>query len=443
MLESLIRIENMHWCGNAFQPELEDGTAAIARKATAVRGRFACALPGRRGGATLVRDRLGLNKLFVAVHESGRMLVASYLIDLVEREVPFESMFSVPAGHIVTLNPAHDRVTIQRYAGVDAAPSAEPDDLAREIRQQLEVWFGRLAEQFGRRRIYVCLSGGLDSGLIAALARRYFSDVSAYTYTFTGEDGGRSEDAEYASRLAATLGIPLRFVHASAEDILDALDAALCYGQDWRDFNVHCAIVNELLARAIRRDLDLAPIGTEALVLTGDLANELLADYTPVWCAGREYYRLPDMRPADLRLVLVRGLDAGDREIGVFGRHRLDVLQPYGLLADEYLRLPASSIGGDRSKQTLVQRIAGDLLPPFLFERPKVRAQIGSSSSPGGILPVLAAHGYDGPGLKRAFCRVFGIEDESILSRFIRAGRYRAVSRLSDARSLVNGYVAA
>ena len=446
MLESLIRIDNFHWSGDVFQPDLAANDPGVtAARAAATNGRFACALPRASGGATLVRDRLGLNKLFVAVHQSGRVLVSSYLIDLVDRGVPFESVFSVPAGHVVDVDPAHAGVTLLRYAAVEEtrSHSSKVDDLARDIRRQLDVWFERIAKRLGHRKVYVCLSGGLDSGVIAALARQYFHDVAAYTYTFNGVDGGCSEDAGYASRLAAWLGIPLRIVPASAEDVLGVLDAALCSGQDWRDFNVHCAIVNEILARAIRRDLDTEPPGTAGLVLTGDLANELLADYTPISYSGHDYYKLPDIGLADLRLVLVRGLDAGDREIGVFGRHGLDVLQPYGLVVDDYLRLPAAFLARDRSKQVLVRKAAGDLLPAFVFDRTKVRAQIGSSSSPGGILPVLAAHGYDAAGLRRAFCRVFRIENQSFLSRFVRAGRYRAVSRLSDARSLVNGYVAA
>ena len=63
--------------------------------------------------------------------------------------------------------------------------------------------------------------------------------------------------------------------------MLLALDDALCYGQDWRDFNVHCAIVNEIVARG--HPATTRPrTGARPFVLTGDLANELLADYTPV-----------------------------------------------------------------------------------------------------------------------------------------------------------------
>jgi len=313
-------------------------------------------------------------------------------------------------------------------------------DIARDIRRELEEWFSRLAAQFGDRPVCVCLSGGLDSGLVAALARKYFTTLTAYTYSFTGPGIPLSEDAMYAERLARFLDIPFRLVPASADDLHDAVDAALCYGQDWRDFNVHCAIVNEIVARAIRRDADVAG-GPRPLVLTGDLANEFLADYEPVPYGGEEYYRLPRMEPSDLRRILIRGLDSGDREVGVFNRHGLDVLQPYGLIVDQYQRLPAAFIGGKQSKQALVREIAGDVLPWFVFDRPKVRAQVGDSTASTGILPLLIQCGHGADWMRRTFCRLFNIEGVALLDRFLRGGRYRSIRPFTTPRLVTNGYV--
>jgi asparagine synthetase B (glutamine-hydrolysing) len=443
MIESLFRINNFCWSGDDFVTSVDADRVAGAG---ALHGRFAFAGGRPDEGLTLVRDRLGLNKLFLAIRDSGHVLVANYLLDLVERDVPFESIYSVPAGHVLHLDPGHERASLSPW--IDArrgrdVQQAEPEVVARDIRAELELWFSRLAAQFGRRKVCVCLSGGLDSGIIAALAKKYFPGVAAYTYAFTETGGATSEDAIYAERLAEYLRIPLRQVAASADEVVGAVDDALRYGQDWRDFNVHCAIVNEILARAIRRDAEREESGTPWLVLTGDLANELLADYTPVPYGGREFYKLPGLGPADLRLTLIRGLDAGDREVGIFARHGLDVLQPYGLMVDQYLRLPGSFIAAERSKQALARGIAGDLLPDFLFDRVKVRAQIGSSTQPVGILPLLIGRGNDAGWLRAAFCRLFEIEDTAALDRFIRAGRYRFVNPFTGPRSHINGYIAA
>ena len=168
--------------------------------------------------------------------------------------------------------------------------------------------------------------------------------------------------------------------------------------------------------------------------------NEFLADYSPVSYRGRTYYALPQVDCASLRLALIRGLDAGDREIGILNHHGLDLIQPYGFLLNQYLRLPNSLISERDSKPALVKAIAGDLLPPFLFERVKVRAQIGDSEGAGGILPLLVDSGRDSEWLKRAFIDLFKIKDESVLGRFILMGVYRCTSEFPG--SVMNGYYA-
>jgi asparagine synthetase B (glutamine-hydrolysing) len=442
MFESLLSIRNFCWSGDAFHTASEPVAVRACLRAP-LKGRFACASMASDGSVTLVRDRLGLNKLFLAFHESGTVVAANYLCDLIGHGVPFEAIHSVPAGYAVRIAPKRDRVETSRYGELRDRAGSEPatvGDVARGIRVELEVWFARLARQFSDRKVCVCLSGGLDSGLVAALARKYFRNITAYTYSFTGPGKAVSEDAMSAERLAQVLRIPFRLVPAGADELLEVVDAALCYGQDWRDFNVHCAIVNEIVARAIREDAEMAG-GAPPLVLTGDLANEFMADYEPVPYDGQEYYRLPRMKPFDLRRILICGLDSGDREVGVFNHHGLDVVQLYGLIVNQYHRLPRAFIGHKNAKQALVRKIAGDLLPSFLFTRPKVRAQVGDSTAQAGILPLLIQRGRGADWLRRAFCRLFNIEQAAFLDRFIRGGRYRSVRPFSDSRLVTNGYV--
>ena len=442
MLESLLNVSNFCWSGAAGHAEIEPWSIR-ARAQEPLYGRFTSASDASDGSVSFARDPLGLNKLFVAVHESGAVIAANYLVDLVRRGVPVEATYSVPAGHVVRIAPKENLVEATPYGDAcDRAPAdaASVDVVARDIRAALERWLSCLAAQVGGRNVAVCLSGGLDSGLIAAIARKYFPKLTAYTYTFTGPGVPLSEDAVHAGRLAGILRIPFRLVPATADDLGDAVEPALCYGQDWRDFNVHCAIVNEIVARAIRNDADRAD-GPPPLVLTGDLANEFLADYEPVPYGGQEYYKLPRLAPVDLRRILIRGLDSGDREVGVFNHHGLDVVQPYGLIVDQYLRLPPEFIGGKESKQLLARKIAGDLLPSFLFTRPKVRAQVGDSTAHTGILPLLIQRGQGTEWMRRAFCRLFNINRPQFLDRFIRGGRYRSVSQFRCPRLVTNGYV--
>lgn len=445
MLKSLLRLNDFYWHDDTFRPVLEmadrsDRTAALQN----LQGQFsiAHAIPGKR--VLLARDRLGIHKLFFAVHETGHVLVANYLYDLVEKGVPWAAIFSVPAGHVLQIDLQQQRLTSQRYFSPVIRPSTDRPslaDIAATIRQQLERWFARLAKSFSDRKICLCVSGGLDSSLIATFATRYFTDVTAYTYGYVQAGQAQSDDVHYGQKLADFLGIPFRFVPATDQDVFRALDNALRYGQDWRDFNVHCAIVNDLVGRAIAHDRQSWESSQCPLLLTGDLMNEFLADYTPVAYAGRDYYTLPKLDIGVLRTVLMRGLDAGDREVGVFNRHGLEVIQPYGLLVEQFLRVPNDLLGEQRSKQALFKAIATDLLPPFILNRTKVRAQIGNSDRPTGILPLLVDAGYDANSLRKRFCQLFRIDDNAFLDRFIQMGRYRLTNRFPDGPPMPSGYL--
>ncbi len=437
-------IHNFCWAGDSpWMPAQRDSTASSIDMLPTLHGQFALALTSPEDTTvTLIRDRLGANKLFFALHESGTVLVANYLIDLARRGVPFECIYSVPAGHFMEIDLQHRALRLIPYFSPridDTEKGQLRAVVATTIRTHLDRWFKRLAEQFHSRRIFVCVSGGLDSGLIAAFAKRYFPDVTAYTFGYTQTGDESTEDAYYGRLLAEHLELPFRFVPASSDDVLKAVESALVYGQDWRDFNVHCAIVNELLARAMASDLGQATDGLPPLVLTGDLMNEFIADYTPVVYGGREYYPLPKLDRASLRLALIRGLDAGDREVGIFARHGLDLIQPYGLLLDLYLALPGSLLREGHAKQTLARAIAGDLLPDWIFHRTKVRAQIGNSKEPAGILPVLSESGRDAEWIQNTFRELLGIEHGASLSRFIRAGIYRFINDFPR-RTTTNGY---
>lgn len=438
-VESHLRIADFYWDGDRFLPPLDaSDPASLAPALSRLEGQFAFALESPRG-VVLVRDKHGANKLFYAIREDGGVVVASFIADLVDRDVPFEAVFSVPSGHFTYIEPDAERITTTRYYQLPEPSDAALNDAARDVREALETWFARFAAAFSDREICLCLSGGLDSSVVAALAARHFPRTLAFTYSFVeAADGALSEDARYATRIAEHLGVPLRLVPARREDLARVVEDALVYGQDWRDFNVHCAVVNALLAEAMVADRPAD--GPRRLVLTGDMMNEILADYTPIEFGGVDYYRLPDLPPERLRRTLVRGLDAGDREVGVFAHHGLDLIQPYGMVLDAYLRVPLAALG-EAGKQRLVREVAGDLLPGFVLDRKKVRAQIGTSEQPTGILPLFVENGWTSDWLMDTWRRRFEIRSDKAMGRFLRGGVYRTPSGW-PATERVRGYLA-
>lgn len=377
-------------------------------------GRFATAYQNG-DQVVLARDKYGLNKLYFTVDGEQGVLAASYLHELIAAGIALDDIYAAPAGCITMIDMAARSIALRRYYQLAAVAGTAPNPAAalQTARNRLTDWFEALARS-GMASVAVCLSGGLDSALIAAFASKYLPNVTAYTYAF--DDGSRSlgPDADGASQLASWLGIPHRMVIARADDVLRRVPAALRNGQDWRDFNVHCAIVNELLAEAIAAD---TPAGH---VLTGDLMNEITGDYTPLTYRGQQFYQLPAVPPERLRVSLMRGVQCGDREVGVFAAHRLLVHQPYSAIADDLLAVPARM-----TKPHIIRALADDLVPDSAYHRPKARAQIGAPEATTGVLPLLVDAGRHGHVLETEFLHAVGAATPQRLGGRIRGGVYQ------------------
>lgn len=422
MLETFLPVANVAWSAATFRVICTDEGPAPTPEYLAGGGRFATA---DRNGHTVVltRDRLGLNKLYLAIHPDRGVIAANYLADLIHAGIPFDAIYAVPAGTAAVVDLHARTIRLSRHHRLPRGPAAaELQHHLAQARERLRQHIEAAAAAHPCAAVAVCLSGGLDSGLIAALVRAHFANVVAYTYSFDDHPGQLSPDAVAAERLAHWLDIPFRLVTADADKILTVLPQAYRYGQDWRDFNVHCAIVNQILAEAIAADL--AAKDRPVLVFTGDLMNELLGDYTPIRYREQDFYTLPNVPAEQARTSLVRGLQCGDREVGVFAAHGLVAVQPYGQIADHLVRIPATV-----PKPEIIRGLAGPLLPAESYDRPKARAQIGGPTATTGILPLLVDAGHVGTRLEHEFCAAIGMPERRSLRGRIRAGVYRFPSR--------------
>src|SRR5260370_29278826 len=103
--------------------------------------------------------------------------------------------------------------------------------------------------------------------------------------------------------------------------------------------------------------------------------NEYVCDYNEEQVGNAIYYKIPRIPLDKRRRYFVRGLDAGDREIGVFWAYGLTVCQPFAVLAERYMRLPGSMLAQPNLKWIL----NGPLLAPQVerhVNRAKTRAQV-------------------------------------------------------------------
>lgn len=425
----MMQVSNFFWIGDKFATEAEVSTAYdLHRALPKINGQFSLAFKDYDSCYTLVRDQLGVNKLFFAIGESV-VESSNFLIELVERGYKLDEIYSVPSGHSIVVDPIRKILKLEKYIKldfnenfVDVCP-IEDHELA--IRKRMTDVFCRLKDVLKDRRIFVALSGGLDSTTIAAATREYIGGFTAVTFAIDHGDGNPacSEDLHFARIVAAELGVPIETVLATPEEVEALLDVALVYGQDWREFNVHCALVNAKIASFLSERYGLTR-NARPVILTGDTMNELMADYAPVVFRRQEFYTLPRVPAHKLRRFLVSGLDAGDREVGIFSHFDIDVIQPYSMLADVYASLPAAYLQETDAKQRLVRRIMGGKIPEEIYRRPKVRAQVGGSHEVGGTLRVMIDAGLTGDHLRQRFAKLFNCAEDA-RDRLIQAGYYR------------------
>lgn len=146
------------------------------------------------------------------------------------------------------------------------------------------------------------MSGGLDSGLIAALAAQAAgSIVRTYTVTFPGE--GRFNESVYARKLARHFGTEHREIEASAREFAN-LPAILC---DLDEPIVDSSsIPTWLVAREIRKNASVA--------LAGDGGDELFGGYT-IYNNVVKMKRLIDVLPS-ATLAAVSRSGVLDRFVG-------------------------------------------------------------------------------------------------------------------------------
>jgi asparagine synthetase B (glutamine-hydrolysing) len=386
----------------------------------------------------MTRDPLGCNALFYGVNNVGELVVASRISQALDLGVRLDVLASCPPGHIIRYANGESKIVSGAY--LSSAKADENFDLRTfqsQVLDGINQAFVSAKAFIGKRRAVVCLSGGLDSSVIAAKAKEYLDDVVAISFSYLSSEDydawsrdrdfthlqSVSDDFKSARAVADALDIPLLAVFRPREAVKDIVEISVSLCQDWRDFNVHCAVVNLFLAE----DISTRYPDDGAVVLTGDLMNEYVCDYHEEKIGDTVYYPQPRVSLAKRRSFYVRGLDAGDREVGVFNAYGLPVLQLYAAVADCYMTIPSAVLERPDAKETL----NAFLLPPAAREqvnKSKQRAQIGGAD--GGTLGIFHNMGVDQNALAEIWMASLPevVRGDSPLD-IIQFGRYRTTKR--------------
>jgi asparagine synthase (glutamine-hydrolysing) len=209
-----------------------------ARFVEALDGDFACAIAD--GDELIVaRDAVGLKPLYYSQRD-GEFYFASEakaLCPMAEnvKEFPPQHMYSSTLG-------------FQRYApGVENTPDFDtPEQAARILAELMErAVERRMADGMAEGAL---LSGGLDSSIIACLAKEYRPHLKTFTVGL-----GDGEDREHARDVARYLGTKHHEYTYSEREIIEALPEVIYHLESFEEDCVRGAVANYFASRLASR----------------------------------------------------------------------------------------------------------------------------------------------------------------------------------------------
>ena len=353
----------------------------------------------------IYRDHIGCRKFFF-IFKKKKLYSSSNFIDLIKYGE--DSIQSAEPGYYIEI----------RNNGEFVKKTQIPKYIISEKRtKNIEEYLKFIKKNYGKSCI-VCLSGGLDSTIIAYYAKKIFHNVSLITAYFDNEFSSVNSDYISSKKIGNFLNLKHFFVKIDDSVISKNLKKIMYACQDWRDYNLHCSCLNFTLGEFIKKNTNLK----NRVILTGDFMNEFVADYTSEKVFGKVFYRVPNLPKKTLQRFFTSGLDTSSREIGIFGFFDLQVFQPFNCLKDFYFKFNEKKI----SQKNFKYNINKTLIPKNLFNlvnKKKVRAQIGDEKS-GGIIKIFHKKKIYQKELEKIFVGNFNCSSKWLRS-FIQFGRFK------------------
>lgn len=230
---------------------------------------------------------------------------------------------------------------------------------------ELSELLSRSVERTLEDRIAISFSGGLDSTVIAAIARRH-AEVDLFTAGVSG-----SEDLEYAERAARELGLPLHKIVIDEGRALSAYD------------RVHSILPMDFLKLEILIPVyhvaEAASKSGHQAILFGSAAEELFVGYERYYQYRDEGKDVDSILREEFRTLPQRDLawvKKVCREFGVEARFPLYNRD----LAERMFAVPIEERMDDRELKKGMLREAGKVLgaPSEVLKRRKRAMQYGS-----------------------------------------------------------------
>ncbi|MBE6527777.1 MAG: hypothetical protein E7Z64_01205 [Thermoplasmata archaeon] len=239
-----------------------------------------------------------------------------------------------------------------------------PQTMSIELENLQNALISAIRSQVEGQDIAVAFSGGLDSGLVAAIAKEYARSVTLYT---SGKD--KSYDVVMAQEMSEQLGLPWLHIPLTEENIEPRLREMISITGTSSPLTLSFELPLFFVCRTVR----------EKYVLGGQGSDELFAGYSKY--VGMSEEELDRARKADLGKLISSTIPHETKIADHYGKK---ILYPY---LDSLVTMQVNAMNlkdlmpaDTDHRKMLLREIARNLGYPFIAEKKKKAAQYGSGT---------------------------------------------------------------
>lgn len=212
--------------------------------------------------------------------------------------------------------------------------------------------------------IAVAFSGGLDSGLVAAIAKDYARSVTLYT---SGKE--QSYDVVMAQDMSERLGLPWLHIPITADNIESRLREMITITGTSSPLTLSFELPLFFVCRTVH----------EKLIIGGQGSDELFAGYSKY--VGMTEDELDRARKSDIGKLITSTIPHETRVADHYGKKILyPYMDPLVTMQVNAMDLKELMPADADSRKMLLKQVARNLGYPFIAEKRKKAAQYGSGT---------------------------------------------------------------
>ncbi len=324
-------------------------------------GSFACAIVEKDDEVILARDHVGARPLFYGTTDNVFYLSSEMkgLIDHVQFEI-----HELPPGHIYSTKKG-----MREFEAFSPETPEVGDDLKQTARDLRELMIEAVRTRMNGVNA-LALSGGLDSSIVAAIAKGFDPDIKLFTATV---DRAPGPDLENAKLMAEFLKLEHHVYRITDEDIDNILSDAVWYMESFDEDCISGIISNYFASKMVKEFSDL--------VLVGEGADELFGGYrmvlkNPKVKSEEQRERLAQKLLEIAYNTALRRLDRGWKANGVV--YRTPFLDPRVVAFSQKIPMKWKIYGENQIEKYVLREAFRDMLPEKIANREKLRFAMGT-----------------------------------------------------------------